>query len=212
VLQASLNYVHREGLLVYAPAVTLTDHSAPRERWLTRDEAARLLREARRSGNRTLVRFILIGLYTGTRPGAILKLRWVPSLDSGWVDLDRGILHRAGAAERQTVKRRGDCRIPRQLLAHMRRWRGGGLVISWKGKRVADIGKAFATACRRAGIEAATPHTLKHTAVTWAFQRGMAMEDAVGFFSTSAATLERVYRQHSPLHQRRAVEIMERKR
>lgn len=210
-LQAALNYVHREGVLVYAPTVTLTDHSAPRDRWLTRDEAARLLREARRGRNKTLARFILIGLYTGTRSGAILRLRWLPSTDSGWVDVSRGVLHRAGGAERQTAKRRGDCRIPRQLLAHMRRWQGGEFVVSWGGKPVRDIGHAFDGACERAGLEGVSPHTLKHTAVTWAFQRGMTMEDAVGFFSTSAATLERVYRQHSPHHQARAVEIMERR-
>ena len=125
------------------------------------------------------------------------------------MDLGRGILHRAGGAERQTKKRRGDCRIPRQLLAHMRRWQGGEYVVSWHGKPVADIGKAFDTACRRAGIEGATPHTLKHTAVTWAFQNGMEMSDAVSFFSTSAQTLERVYRQHSPMYQRRALDAIE---
>jgi len=61
-----------------------------------------------------------------------------------------------------------------------------------------------------AGLDA-TPHDLKRTAVTWGFQRGMSREDAADYFSTTAATLERVYRQHSPDHQGRAVEVMERK-
>lgn len=210
-LQAALNYGHKEGLLIYAPTVTLADHGKPRERWLTRSEAARLLWEARKGRNKTLVRFILIGLYTGTRPGAVLGLRWTPSLDSGWIDLDRGVLHRAGARERQTKKRKGDCRLPRQLLAHMRRWRDRDLVISWNGKPVRDIGKALESAAKRAGVEGVHPHLLKHTAITWAFQRGMTLEDAADYFSTSTATLERVYRQHSPEHQGRAVGIMERR-
>ena len=37
--------------------------------------------------NRHLARFILIGLYTGTRHDAILKLQWLPSTSGGWFDL-----------------------------------------------------------------------------------------------------------------------------
>ncbi len=37
---------------------------------------------------------VLIGLYTGTRPGAILSLHWEPNRAGGWIDLDAGIIHR----------------------------------------------------------------------------------------------------------------------
>lgn len=212
VLQAALNHAHAEGILLYPPKVTLTDHGQPRSRWLTREEAGRLLRGARASRNRTLARFILIALYTGTRPGAVLRLRFSRSEDSGWVDLDRGILHRKGDGEAATKKRRGACRLPRPLLGHLRRWRrrsGDGLVVSWGGRAIGDIGKALDQACIAGGVERITPHVLKHTAVTWAFQKGMTLEDAADYFSTSAATLERVYRQHSPLYQDRAVAVLE---
>ncbi len=53
------------------------------------------------------------------------------------------------------------------------------------------------------------PHVLKHTAVTWAFQNGMTLEDAVDYFATSAATQMEVYRHHSPHHQTRAVSVMD---
>jgi len=36
---------------------------------------------------------ILIGLYSGTRPGATLKLRWLPSTEGGWIDVERGFTH-----------------------------------------------------------------------------------------------------------------------
>ena len=101
--------------------------------------------------------------------------------------------------------------MTRGLRAQMRRWaRGGGShIIMWKGKALAEIDTAFAAAARRAGLEDVTPHDLKRTAVAWAFQRGMSMEDAVDWFSTSRATLEAVYKQHSPLYQARARAIME---
>jgi hypothetical protein len=36
----------------------------------------------------------MIGLYSGTRIDAMLRLRWLPSPEGGWVDVDNGIIHR----------------------------------------------------------------------------------------------------------------------
>jgi len=209
VLQAALNYAHREGFLLHPVAVTLPPNNPPRERFLTRGEAASLLRHSAPH----LRRLILICLYTGTRPGAALALRWGPSLHSGWVDVDRGIIHRKGAREGESNKRRGSVRMPRQLAAHMCRWEksGGSHVIMFRGNPIKSIKTAMRSACKGAELEEVSPHTLKHTAVTWAFQKGMTREDAAEYFSTSAKTLESTYRQHSPEHQQRAAEIMERK-
>ncbi|MDX8482039.1 hypothetical protein RFN28_26775 [Mesorhizobium sp. VK24D] len=82
-LRAALNHYHREGYVTSTPAIILPPKSAPRDRWLTRDEAAALLRAAwrmrqswkgqpsdRRTG-RHVARFILVALYTGTRSAAI---------------------------------------------------------------------------------------------------------------------------------------------
>jgi integrase len=43
-----------------------------------------------------------------------------------------------------------------------------------------------------------TPHTLKHTAVTWAAIRRVPIDDAAVFFATSASTLRAVYAEHAP--------------
>ena len=56
-----------------------------------------------------------------------------------------------------------------------------------------------------------TPHTLKHTAVTWSMQRGGDKWDKAGFFGTTFETLERTYAHHHPDYQASAVEAMERK-
>jgi integrase len=61
--------------LTTAPIVTLPKRPASKERWLTRDEAARLLRAVRAEPKaRHLTRLILIAIYTGTRKDAILRL------------------------------------------------------------------------------------------------------------------------------------------
>ena len=77
VLRAAINYAHRCGRITRPVAVELPERPEPRDRWLTRDEAARLIRAARTAQARLYMPlFILIGLYTGRRKEAILSLRW----------------------------------------------------------------------------------------------------------------------------------------
>lgn len=211
VLQAALNFALREGAIVGAPLVTLPPAAAARDRWLTRDEVARLLR----ASPPHLRRFILIALATGRRMRAILALRWTPVIGEpgGHADVEAGVFRFLPRGEAETRKRRGACAMTRTIRAHAPRWQaaGGSHVVMWRGEPCGTIKATFEAACRRAGLSGVSPHTLKHTAVTWAFQKGMSIEDAADFFATSAATLERVYRQHSPHYQARAVEAMDRR-
>ena len=71
--------------------------------------------------NRHLARFILIGLYTGTRNDRIRRLQWVENFEGGWVDLERGILHRRASTETETKKRAPSVPAAGRLLAHLRR-------------------------------------------------------------------------------------------
>lgn len=97
------------------------------------------------------------------------------------------------------------------LLDAARQWREDGheSVIHFQGKPISDIGTSFDAACLRAELTGVSPHTLKYTAVTWAFQDGITLEDASDYFATSVQTLLDVYRQHSPHHNQRAVAVME---
>lgn len=199
-LRAAVNYFHKEYGLDPVPAFTMPSKSAPRERWLTRSEAAALLWACRRT---YLARFILIGLYTGTRSGAILKLGWMPSTDGGWIDVERGLLYRAPQGHRQTKKRQPTARIPDKLLAHARRWQRTDnphiKVVHSSGRPLASIKKGFRAARGRAKLgDDVIPHTLRHTAVTWAMQRGVDRWQACGFFGLTMETLEEVYGHHHP--------------
>lgn len=207
VLQAAMNAARSEGKLIYAPQVTLPEGGAARNRWLTRAEAAQLLRHAAPH----VRRFIVIALASGRRASAILDLRQSVSLDSGWIDAGGGIINFEGARQRKTKKRKGSISAPRRLAAHARRWAilGGSHAIMWNGRPIEEIDTGLAAAAERAGIDGVSPHVLKHTAVTWAFQRGMSLEDAADWFATSPQTLMRHYRAHSPHYQDRARAIME---
>jgi integrase len=213
-LQSAINYCHREGYLLTPAKVTLPPKPSPRDRWLTRDEAARLIWAAYRSPKgKHVARFILIAIYTGTRKEAILGLGFNPSLTGGWIDVDKGVMYRRGAGERETNKRRKPIRLTRRLLSHCRRWKalGANWAVEQEGQRVGSIKRSFSSARDRAGLDGITPHTLKHSAITWAIQKGLTAEDAADYFDTSAETIRKVYYHHSPHYQDRALEILERK-
>lgn len=211
-LQAAINYCHHEGHILAAPVVTLPDKTAPRERYLTRQEAARLIWTAYRGHKAAhIAHFILIGLYTGTRKDALLRMGFEPNSIGGWFDLERGIMYRMAEGERETNKRRAPAPIPRKLLGHLRRWRAHGARwgVEYQGARVGDIKRGFAKAACAAGLEDVTPHTLKHTAITWALQGGADKWHVAGFFSTSIETIERVYGHHAPDHMESAKDALD---
>lgn len=225
-LGAALNHWRAEGHALDVPRVTLPAKGGPRERWLTRDEAARLLRAAwrmtqdwkgrpsdRRTG-RHVARFILIALYTGSRGGAVCAAGFAPSMSGGWIDLESGVFHRAATGERQTNKRKPPVPLPARLLAHLRRWHRLGIAVNapveWNGRRVTSIKKAFRAVRAAAGFGPdVTAHVLRHTTATWLMQAGVPVWEAAGFLGMSAETLNRVYGHHHPDHLKAARDALD---
>jgi integrase len=197
VLRAAINWAHKNGRLARVVAVTLPEAGPARERWLTRAEAASLIRAARTQKARLyLPLFVLMGLYTGRRKEALLSLRW------SQVDLASGLIDFEIPGRARTKKRRGRVRIPARLLPHLRRARRRGAdlgyVLHINGGRIKNLKKGFAAACRRAGLTGVVPHTLRHTAATWIMQSGAPIWEAAGFLAMRPETLERVYGHHHP--------------
>lgn len=211
-LRAALRHCEREGYLIGAPVVTLPPKPAPKERWLTRDEAARLLWAAHRSVRaKHLARFILVGLYTGTRKEAILALRFGPHVGGGWIDADGGLMYRRSDSARATKKRQPAARLPDRLMAHVRQWsRSGTWVVQYRGARCGDIKTGWKAVREAAGLDdSVTPHSLRHTAITWALQRGARTWDVAGYFGVSIKVIEEVYGHHSDQHQETARNAMD---
>lgn len=230
LLRAAINHHFKEGLCSEIVTVRLPPKSPPREGWFTRGEAARLLwaawRARRRSPNgghewvgRHIARFILVGLYTGTRSAAICEAAPMPAVGRGWVDLDRGVFHRRGIGRTETKKRRPPVRLPPRLLAHMRRWRDKGIAVSsfveYRGKPVGKIRSAWHTAVRTSGVGTmmaerlgvpvdVIPHLLRHTAATWLMQAGVDLWQAAGFLGMTVEQLEETYGHHHPDFQQSA--------
>jgi integrase len=233
-LRAAVNHHAKENLHYGVVRVTLPPKGGPRDRWLTRDEAAKLVwacwryreqqtvHRGRHKGQliatdkrplRHLARFILIGLYTGTRAGAIAAASPHRRDGHSFVDLDQGIFYRLAIGRRATNKRQSPAPIPPRLLAHMRRWVRQGIIsshfVEWQGAPIKSVKTAFKHAVRLAGLWGkVTPHTLRHTAATWLMQRGVPIWQAAGYLGMSAAMIERTYGHHHPDYMRVAAEAI----
>jgi integrase len=208
VVRAAINHAYREGRLTRPVVVHLPERSAPRDRWLSRSEAAALLRAALREPRvrMYLPLFVLLGLYTGQRKEAILSLRW------SQVDLDNNRIDFNAPGARQTNKRRSRIPIPPKLLLHLRRARQRGtelgFVVNEDGRRLRDVKRGFGTACRKAKLVGVSPHVLRHTCATWLMQNGVRIWDAAGFLGMTTETLERVYGHQHPDYLKSAVEAL----
>jgi integrase len=213
VLDAAQRYCWCNHKLAQFVPIAKGEPSKARVRFLTTSEAARLLAAALgwdqhglrhpRSINRHLARFILIGLYTGTRRDRILRLQWTENLHGGWVDLDRGILHRKSKAEPETKKRAPSVPLSDRMLVHLRRWRWltARYVIEFNGAPIHGVFTGFEAASRLAGLnydgqpedDRVTPHTLRHTCVSWALAEGKSPLQVGQYVGMTAAIVEKTY-------------------
>ncbi len=223
-LRAALRWYKREiDSAIIVPTVTMPSKAPPRQDYfLTRDELAVRLHAARASPRtHHVARMLLIGWYTGTRPGATLALRGVPSPSAGWFDLDAGVLHRRGSGTRISNKRQPPARIHARLLPHLRRWRASDLakgfthVIRYQGAPVKKLRNSWGSVARRAAQHLAElekqrgtrvagrsgpdgPHIMRHSCCTWLMQAGVNVYEVSGYTGVSVEVLLEVYGHHHP--------------
>lgn len=227
VLSAAIGYWHAETPLPLRPKIWLPARAESPRDALTRGQAAALLLAARgyrrdgdgvlrrlvgsqRENRAHLARFILIGLYTGTRSAAIRALLWEPSANQAWVDLQGGMIYRKGLREREHAnKRRPIARLPRRLLGHLRRWKALDEAAAAKSGRRLDhvlhhggapiatkVNKGFDAVVKDAGLKDVTPHWLRHTCATWLMEAGVDLWEAAAYTGMSPAVLLKHYGHH----------------
>jgi integrase len=229
LLQAAINRCVKKTKGGIQPKFSATLPEAPksRVRYLTRNEAAAMLWAAWRERKKTklpgskgrhtlrhIARYILIGIYTGSRNGDICNASLIPSIDRGYVDLERGIFKRKADNKEETSKRQPTIPLPPRLLAHMRRWARLGIsnhsVIEFMGKRVTRVHDGWETVVEKAGLateekeKKVLRHTLRHTAITWYLSpdrrtgKKVDIETVSLYCGVSVETIRKTYRHETP--------------
>jgi integrase len=175
-----------------APIITAPAPSKPRERYLTREEADRLLASIETPHVKL---FVTLALSTGARMGAILDLTW------DRVDFAHGTIDFMPAGRDKTNKRRTVVPMNKRAREALEEARKGALtdhVIEYGGKPVASVKRAIAAAARRSGVPC-SPHVFRHTAGVWMAQADVPMQKIAQFLGhTSTRVTESVYARYSP--------------
>ena len=198
-LAAAIAHHRKEGLHREIVAVVMPPSRPPRERWLTRDEIARLLWTAwRRPRCKNVAYFILLALYTGRRAGVVYAAAFEREPGRPFVDLENGMLLPPERAK-LTKKRNPAIPLPSGLLSHLARIRKGGrrYVLEWGGHPVGrSVGQTMTDIAAEIGLGKVTPHVLRHTAATWIMRAGADMYKAGRYLGMTPRTLDSVYGHH----------------
>lgn len=181
-----------------APQIWIPPASAPRDHWLTKEEAAKLV-DAAETPHIKL--FLILGLATGARASAILDLTW------DRVDFAQGTIDYRPAGREVTNKRRTVVPMngrARAALEEAHRARLTDHVIEWADKPVASVKKAVERLSKRTGIKV-SPHVLRHTCAVWMAQDNVPMQMISQYLGhTSLRMTEQVYARYSPSFMRDA--------
>ncbi|WP_018412394.1 tyrosine-type recombinase/integrase [Methyloversatilis thermotolerans] len=208
---AAINFVRLEYELddMPNPAAKLGLASEePRVRWLTREEARRLLQEAERSSSRPhLACFIRLALNTGCRRGELLNLEW------SRVDFEgRRFLLEARhtkARRRRTVPLNDDAisTLHRLRIWQQRHVPGSPWVFGWRpGGRITTFKTSWTAALKRADIHDFRIHDLRHTFASWLVMQGESLYVVKELLGHASVTQTEVYAHLAPSASAQAVQ------
>lgn len=199
VLRAALRMVWKGGFLAKPPTLEPPADSAPRDRFLTKGEARRLLDAA--TGAPHVRVFLALAFFTGARKGAILSLPW------SRVNFETGVIDFGEPGRKLTNKRRSIVPMNASLRPELEKAlkaRQSEFVVEYNGGPVpTGLRWSFKKICERAGLEwVPTPHHIKHSVASWLAMEGIPVDQAADWLATDPATLRRVYRKFDPTYLR----------
>jgi len=154
--------------LDHAPKITLRNEPNHRIRWLTRNEAARLIQEL----STHLTHMTIFTLATGLRQGNVKNLKWdAVDLEKhpAWVHPDEAKSKRAIAIP-----------LNKDAMAIIEQCKGQHpvYVFTYRGRPVSQVNtKAWRKALLRAGIKNFRWHDLQHTWASWHVQQGTSLQE-----------------------------------
>ncbi len=193
ILRAALRRGWRRGIIASMPFVASVPSPPPRDRFLTSEEAQRLIAACEPGYVRL---FVQLALLTLQRPKAIFSLR----LEQ--VDLANNRVNFLPEGAIQTNKRRPMIPISRSLrplLESAIRDSRSGYIIEKDGLPLKSMRKAFATAVRKAGLPPeSTPYVLRHTGATLLAAAGVPMHQIASMLGHTTQHTTEIYAKRRP--------------
>lgn len=203
-LRMVLSWAEKNKLIGKAPDIERPSKPEPKDRFMTREEAQKMIAFAKTPHLRTAFHLML---GTAARVTAILELTW------DRVDFDRKLIFLRDPNDKAKRKGRAIVPINTTLLSALRDAKAGALteyVVEWAGQPVKSLKKGIATASRQADIEGVSAHVFRHTAAVWMAESGVPMEEIGQYLGHSSAEItRRVYARYSPDHLRKAASALE---
>lgn len=200
VLSSAMSWAVRRGLLHKRPRFDFQNPRNERMRFLTKDEARRLLLACPDE----IRGFVQGALYTGCRRGELLKMRWE------WVDLRTGLISLPATATKNKEPRH----VPisagmRDVLveARDRATKGCPHVFQHDGQPLDGMRlyRVFYKACAKAGITDLHIHDLRHTAASWMVQAGVGLYEVAMILGHKNIKQTQRYAHLAPDHLRSAI-------
>lgn len=204
VLKRMLNVAIDWDLLSENPAVRVKQYreNGSSMRFLTRDEADRLLAECRASRNELLEPLVVLALNTGARKGELTGLRWAD------VDLDARTITfpKTKSGERRDMPVND---VVVKLLRRLKRRTGDAKhVFSRDGEHMRSFRAAWEAALDRAKIENFRFHDLRHTYASWATQGGVDVRQLQRLLGHKTLAMTMRYSHLGESHLRDAAEMV----
>ncbi|QNT79273.1 tyrosine-type recombinase/integrase [Entomobacter blattae] len=205
VLKAALNLAVKENFLQKLPPLQPPSETAPRNRYLTKEEARKLLDACTTHHIKV---FLSLAFYTGSRKGAILALTW------DRVDFKNGMLDFQEPGRQLTAKRRAIVPIHENLLIILKeayQYSTCNYVVEYNSRKVSSgIRWPFQKLCKKAELDwIPTPHHIKHSVASWMAMDGVPIDQAADWLATDPKTLRKVYRKFDPTYLRKFTKALD---
>ena len=200
LLRIVLRLGRKLGALDKVPDMELEREPQGRLRWLTPEEAGKLLDASRKSRNPALADLVEFALFTGLRRGEALGLTW------DRVDRARGVI-------RLEVTKSGHRReVPLSANADAvlaRRWEEGATGYVFGTRNWNAYRSAWEVAVKAAKLDDFKFHDLRHTFASWLVQRGRSLKEVQELLGHRSMAMTMRYAHLAPDHLRAAAAVLD---
>ena len=188
------------GELDVVPKIRTEKEPQGRLRWLTLEEATKVLSACKKSRNAALADLVEFSLFTGIRRGEALGLTW------DRVDRARGVIRleltKSGRRREVPLSSNADAVLACRWTPEAKGYVFGSR--NWNSFR-----SAWESALLAAGIEDLRFHDLRHTLASWLIQRGRTLREVQEALGHQTITMTMRYSHLAPDHLRAAVAVLD---